>query len=87
MNLPSPLSIDTLLRDLFEAMALFGRNKSKYPFDLGYHDSRWWVTVELNTSLATIDFETKDESPTTALQDAIARVRREARIRGAKAAA
>lgn len=82
MNLPAP-SIDSLIRDIIETMRLFGRNQSKYPFDLNFHDNQWWVTVELNTTRATVDFETKDASAVVALGEALTRLRREARISGA----
>lgn len=86
MNLPAA-SMDTLIRDIIETMRLFGRNRSKYPFDLNFHDGRWWVTIELDTSLATADFETKDADPLIALTEALTRLRREGRISGALKAA
>ncbi len=85
MNFPSN-SIDTILRDVCEAMRGFGRNKSSYPLDLAFHHNKWWVTVELNTTKATVDFETSDADPTIALSSALTRLRREARICGAIAA-
>lgn len=77
-----PISVSTLLRDIIETMATFGHNKSTYPFGIGYHENRWWTTVEMDTKHATFDIETENVELTTALSEALARLRREATIKG-----
>lgn len=76
----APISLSATLRDLIEAMKLFGQNRSNYPLGIGYHQSKWWVTVEVNTPKATFDIETTDNDLTTAVAAALARVRRETTI-------
>lgn len=84
MNIPAS-SLDTHIRDICAAMRSFGRNKSRYPFDLAFHSSKWWVTVELDTAKATVEFEASDPDPLLALASALARLRREARLCGISA--
>jgi len=79
VNIPAA-SIDTTIRDICEVVRSFGRNKSQYPFDLAFHHGEWWVTVEVDSPRASVEFETHDGDPLIALTSSLTRLRREARL-------
>ncbi|MGA7270467.1 MAG: hypothetical protein WB239_05280 [Acidimicrobiia bacterium] len=80
MNAPSCVSIQ--LQELITAVARFGRNKAHYPLSIAHHDSKWWVNIELNTTAATVDFEASHADLDNALANILARVLREATVKG-----